>query len=258
MKHTLSIDERVGLIKGRLFDYIMAGNDRRIWMDASRIRTVMQEDEDDNNDEIRVDGRIYVKGLITEDAEYYKRWGMAATSAGSILAQLNEQSGDLEIWVNSIGGEVQEASAIAAELRAYEKGKLTAVISGLCASAATFIPIACSSTEIFEAAEFMIHLPRAGAYGEADYLRKVAANLDKTATQVAKIYGKKADKTVEEMLAIMREETYMGSDETLENGFADVIRTMSPDDGDEGDGNSTMSAEDEVGRLFQIASMVRF
>ena len=191
-------------------------------MEAYRARM-----EDEREREV-IDGRIYIEGVLTDQAERFMRWGERATDARMVREQLQEQSGDLEVWLNSPGGDVPEASAIATELRDYDGG-LTCVITGICASAATFVPLTCLTTEMFETAEYLIHLPRSCMCGTATQLRTQADFLDETAANVAAIYAEKTGMSVAEVTAVMEESKKMAAKEAVEMGFADALRPIIPE-----------------------------
>lgn len=173
-------------------------------------------------------GRLHVEGVISSEAKSLRKWGWPAISAELLREQMVGQSGDLEVWINSPGGEVTEASALAAELRGYRGGHLHSFISGVCLSAATFVALATESSEIMETGEFMIHLPRALSLGTSEELRKRADMLDVTARSVADLYAKRTGKTSDEMLSLMQNETYLTGNEAKEMGFVQEVRMLMP------------------------------
>ena len=181
------------------------------------------------DDQIVQDNRLYIEGVITQDAamlrDYYDTM---AISTADVRKALSKMSGDIEMWVNSSGGEIAEASAMSVEVRTYaEKGNnVLCVVTGRAASAATFLLLTSDKVAMFESATLFIHEPWACACGTSEKLQQASEQLEVQKSQVAKLYSKKSGKSEEEMLEIMKGDTQINAAEAVEMNFADELREM--------------------------------
>ncbi|MBL1422410.1 MAG: Clp protease ClpP [Alphaproteobacteria bacterium] len=129
---------------------------------------------------------------------------------------------DIVLHINCAGGDVMQARAMVSTIVAYE-GKVTAMIDGLCASAATFIACACASVAMNDGGLFMVHNASGLCWGDHVDMNKQADILLKITNTIAADYAAKTGEDKEAMLALMDAETFMNADEALEAGFIDEI-----------------------------------
>ena len=212
--------------------------------------------------ELVQDNRLYIEGVLTQDAtwlrEYYDEM---AVSAMDVRKALSKMTGDIEVWVNSPGGEIPEASSMAVELRTYaEKGNsVLCVVTGRAASAATYILLTSDKVAMFESATLFIHEPWTCGCGTADDMRTIADQLDTQKTQVATLYAKKSGKSENEMLQIMKGDTQLSSKESLEMGFIDEIRDLVvPTNKDGNDDSKDTNMKDPAKQLLQQGMAFNF
>lgn len=126
--------------------------------------------------------------------------------------------------INSPGGSVTEGYALANALKAHD-GPTTAVVEGLCASAATFPACACNVLQMHPESLFMIHAPWNLVEGNADELTSHADVLAKMTDLCVQLYRRKTkadEKLVREWLS---KETWMTPSEAMAAGFCDEILT---------------------------------
>jgi ATP-dependent protease ClpP protease subunit len=153
-------------------------------------------------------------------------WG---TSALEFMAVLDEvDTPRLRVHINSPGGEVYEAIAILNALRAHP-GRVTAVVDGLAASAASFIAAGADELVMRRNTELMIHDAWGIAVGPAATMRELGDRLDHLSDNIASIYAAKASGTVEDFRAAMLAETWYSAEEAVAVGLADGV-----DDGNGG------------------------
>ncbi|WP_445005472.1 ClpP-like prohead protease/major capsid protein fusion protein [Halomonas mongoliensis] len=145
-----------------------------------------------------------------------------ATTAEQVRRQLGTGEKPITVAINSPGGNVTDALAIYAALRAY-KGKVTARVEGLAASAATLVMLGAEEIVMAERALLMVHDPWTGAVGNAEEMRKVAAALDIHADTMAELYADRTGKDRGEVEAIMQAETWFSAEEAVAAGFAHRI-----------------------------------
>ena len=131
-------------------------------------------------------------------------------------------SKDVVLHINCAGGDVMQARGMVSTIVAY-KGKVTAVIDGLCASAATFIACACASVAMNDGGLFMVHNASGFCWGDHIDMNKQAEILLKITNTIAADYAAKTGENLEAMLALMDAETFMNADEALAAGFIDEI-----------------------------------
>lgn len=162
-------------------------------------------------------GELYLYDVIGVD------WfgGVGAKDVAAALDSMKECK-QLNIYINSPGGDVFEATAIYNLLDRFE-GKKTCYIDGLAASAASYIPMVAEKIITAHNAQWMIHNPWSMAYGEAEDFRKAAEMLDQTRDIIAKTYQRKTKQKMDDIVAWMDAETWMTADVAKERKFTDEV-----------------------------------
>jgi ATP-dependent protease ClpP protease subunit len=139
------------------------------------------------------------------------------------LEKLPDSVKALRVHVNSPGGDVFGAVAIANALRDQRLVKGRAVetsIEGLAASAASIIVQAGDPIRMGDNSLIMIHNPWTLAIGEADELRKDAQDLDTIRNGIISTYQWHSELSEDEIGALMDATTWLEADEAIEKGFA--------------------------------------
>lgn len=131
---------------------------------------------------------------------------------------------EIDVHINSDGGEVAAATAIYNQLRAH-KATVTTYVDGIAASAASLIFMAGDNRIMRPASILMIHNPGILASGTSDKLRAAADYLDKLKEAVLTAYNR-ATISESEISKLMDNETWMTANEALEKGFATKIDTF--------------------------------
>lgn len=160
--------------------------------------------------------------------------------------KLDEANGrDLNIYVNSVGGEVFEAYSIISMLQRYE-GSKTCYIDGMAASCASLIPIVCDKVYVYPYSNIMVHNMWTYAVGNSKELRSVADDLDKFMQSSIDLYMAKFKDTEEKLKDLIDEETWLNADECIEYGFADEKIDSKPkgDDPDKEDKDTDTMMKD--------------
>lgn len=135
--------------------------------------------------------------------------------------KLEEADGrDINLYVNSVGGEVFEAYSIISMLQRYEGTKIC-YIDGMAASCASLIPIICDKVYVYPYSNIMVHNMWTYAVGNSKELRRVADDLDKFMQSSIDLYMTKFKDTEEKLKELIDEETWLNADECIEFGFAD-------------------------------------
>lgn len=173
----------------------------------------------------RVTKKIDIRGIIVsnDDQWIYDLFDIESTSPDMVNRQLEEAAGDdLEVIINSPGGEVFAGSEIYTSLHDYP-GEVTVKIVGVAASAASVIAMAGDKTLISPTAQIMIHnvsTVARGDYREMEHATGFLRNYDKS---IANAYMLKTGLTQEELLEMMGQETWLNAQQALEKKFVDEI-----------------------------------
>ena len=133
-----------------------------------------------------------------------------------IKEQLDSLKGlPIDVHIASDGGDVAAGIAIY-NLLATHDAPVTVYIDSWAASIASLIALAGQKLIMPENTFLMIHNPRAGAFGEADYLRSVADWLIKLKNMLAETYAKESGKDILEVQRLMDAETWFTAQEASE------------------------------------------
>lgn len=147
-------------------------------------------------------------------------WGWNAQRFVEELRAAGSQ--DIELHINSPGGDVFEGFAIANALRTHQ-GKKVCIVDGICASAATFPAVVCDEIVMYEAGMLMVHDPWGVAMGGAEDLEAHADVLRKITDQMVALYVRKTKASEEQVRAWISAETWFKPDEAKVAGFCDRI-----------------------------------
>jgi len=159
----------------------------------------------------------------------YDEIGFMGVPADLFMRDLADIDGDIEMHINSPGGDIFDGIAIYNQLN-QRKGDIAVVVDGLAASAASFIAQAASPGRLAMAphSQMMIHNGFGGAFGDAKEMRKFGDLLDKATKNVAGIYADRSGKPADYWIAQMAEETWYDDHEAVAEGLADYILGHEP------------------------------
>ena len=165
---------------------------------------------------------IPIKGaIVSNDDRWFYDWlEMDATAPKDIV--LPETGEDVEVHINSGGGDVYAGSEIYTALRGYA-GHVTVKILGVAASAASVIAMAGDKVEISPTAQIMIHNVSAQVRGDHNSMVHEAGVLAGFNKSIANAYVAKTGKSLEDLLELMNHETWFDASSAVENGFADAV-----------------------------------
>lgn len=149
-------------------------------------------------------------------------WGVSAREFAQSLEALPEDTEQIELHLNSPGGEVWEAIAILNQLRNH-RARVVAVVDGIAASAASFLAAGLDEVVMGRNATVMVHDAWSLAIGNAADMRDAADRLDKISDNIASIYAAKAGGTTAEWREIMRDEPWYSAEEAVAAGLADRV-----------------------------------
>lgn len=165
-------------------------------------------------DATATEAHVYVNDVIDS------YWGASAAALITALAGLGEQT--VHMHINSPGGDVFEARAMAAAIVAHP-GTVISHIDGICASAATYLALAGNEVRMTDGGLFMIHNSWTFAYGNKTELRDTAALLEKIDGTISSDYMRKTGASAEQVQAWMDATTWFTAQEALAAKFIDAI-----------------------------------
>lgn len=168
--------------------------------------------------------KINIKGDIVQNSDkwIYDWLDIEATSPQDINKALTDANGqDIEVDINSGGGDIFAGSEIYTAIRNY-KGNVLINIVGIAASAASVIAMA-GKSRITPTGLFMMHNVSSRAQGDYRDMEHSAEVL-KTANQsIANAYKEKTGLSDAELFKLMDKETWMSAQDAVENKFVDEI-----------------------------------
>lgn len=132
----------------------------------------------------------------------------------------------ISININSPGGDAFAGIAIYNLLRQHS-GRVVVNVIGIAASAASVIAMAGDTVKMGEAATLMIHSAWGIVGGNQHDVRDFAEVLNLLDNEVAAVYASRSGKTHDEVLALMKKETWMSGQQAVELGFADIAAAES-------------------------------
>ncbi len=167
--------------------------------------------------------KINIKGAIVsnDDKWLYEIFGMEHTAPKDVIDALPKNNEDIEVIINSGGGDVFSGSEIYTALKEYQ-GKVTVKVYGVAASAASVIAMAGDHIVMSPTAQMMIHNVSTLTYGDNRKMDSSSKMLSSTDKGIANAYVKKTGMSEEEILNLMNDETWMNAQEAIEKGFADA------------------------------------
>ena len=150
-------------------------------------------------------------------------WSETEITAKSVTAQLRAIGDrDVEVHINSGGGDMFEGIAIFNVLREHPKS-VTIKVMGMAASAASVIAMAGDRIEIGAASFFMIHNCWVGAVGNRHDMIEVAAFLEPFDLAMAETYATRTGAAVADVTKWMDAETWMSGSVAIDRGFAQSL-----------------------------------
>ncbi len=175
--------------------------------------------------------KIGIKGVIVSNNNkwIYEWLEMDATCPRDVENEIEKANGeDLDVTINSVGGDVFAGSEIYTMLMGY-KGEVVVKIVGVAASAASIIAMAGDKVLISPTAEMMIHnitSQASGDYRDFEHESNILKDYNST---IANAYIIKTGMNKDELLAMMDEETWLTPEKALEHEFVDEIMFINDD-----------------------------
>lgn len=158
---------------------------------------------------------LTIDGVIAEES-----WFDDDVTPKMFRDELFSGSGDIELYINSPGGDCIAASQIYTMLMEYA-GNVTVKIDGAAASAASVIAMAGTEVLMAPTALIMIHDPLLSVYGNKRELTAAIDVLDEVKESIINAYELKTGLSRSKISRLMEDETWMNAKKAIELGFAD-------------------------------------
>lgn len=141
---------------------------------------------------------------------------------------LKGMTGDVHLRINSPGGDVFGATAMAQAMREYKNGQIIAHVDGVAASAASVLAITAGQTVMAPGALMMIHNAWTISAGDRHDFLETAALLEKIDGMLAQAYATKSGGKADAFAKLMDAETWFTPEEAVAAGLASSIAEATP------------------------------
>lgn len=165
--------------------------------------------------ESAADNVIQILGTIGED--YWSNEAVTVKSVSDRLAAIG--SGDVEVHINSPGGDVFQGVGIYNVLRQYA-GKVTVKVLGMAASAASIIAMAGDEILMGQSTFLMIHNAWVYGAGNKEEFRRLADYLEPFDAALCDVYVTRSSQPADSITAMMDAETWLDASKSIALGFA--------------------------------------
>ena len=148
-------------------------------------------------------------------------WGDEVTPQ-MFRSELNAAEGDIDLWINSPGGDCYAAAQIYNMLMEY-KGNVNVKIDGIAASAASVVAMAGTTVEMSPVATIRIHNPMTVSIGDTHEMERTITFLGEIKESIINAYELKTGLSRAKISRLMDAETWMNAKKAVELGFADSV-----------------------------------
>ena len=178
--------------------------------------------------------QLYIYGYVEGDD--YDFWTGERIESDTSAEHFREElakypdAREIEIYINSMGGDVVEGTAIYNQLKRHP-AKKTVYVDGFAASIASVIAMAGDEVIMPVNTLMMVHNMTRGVYGNPAQLRKAADDLDVINGTGREAYLLKAGNklTRERLTEMMDAETWLPARECVELGLSDRLAEETPE-----------------------------
>jgi ATP-dependent Clp protease protease subunit len=165
---------------------------------------------------------LYLDGYIAPES-----WFEDEVSPKEFKKELETETDDITVWINSPGGDFFAASQIYTMLKEYE-GRVTIKIDGIAASAAAVIAMAGDEVLMSPTALVMIHNPTTFVWGEETDMQEGMEMLSEVKEAIINAIEAKTGLGRTQIATMMDSETWFSAGRAVELKFADKILYSEP------------------------------
>ena len=173
------------------------------------------------------------KGVLYLYGEIGERERVDSERVATELAELEQQTTEIEVRINSRGGEVYEGIAIFNALR-RSNAKITIFVDGVAASIAAVIALCGKPLKMAQNSRLMLHNVSGGAYGTAEELEKIAKDIRDVEKTLANMVSARCKMTPAEFESkyFNGNDNWLSAEECVKMGLACEIYEFSGDLGE--------------------------
>lgn len=170
------------------------------------------------------------KHILTLSGNIRKRYWSEDKSIDADLVRdaLENVTDDVIIKLNSNGGDVFQGIEIYNYLKDHPSN-ITVEVTGVAASAATFIVAGATDAVMNTGTSFMIHEASSFAWGNKAELKKVLNALETIDDSIIAIYEAKTGQSKDQLKDWMEEEKWFTAEEAVKYGFANKVKENKKD-----------------------------
>ncbi len=169
---------------------------------------------------------IYIYDVIV-GSDLEAEW-FGGVAPKPFIDALKGMSGDVHLRINSPGGDVFGANAMAQAMREYQGGQIIAHVDGIAASAASVLAITAGQTVMAPGSLMMIHNAWTISAGDRHDHLDTAAILEKVDGMLAQGYAGKSGGTADYFARLMDAETWFTPEEAVSAGLATSVAEATP------------------------------
>lgn len=181
--------------------------------------------ETNNNGERHYD----VYSLLLKDRIIMLTGEIDDICASNIIAQLlylesNDQTKDIQLYINSVGGQITSGMAIYDTMQ-YIKCDVATICVGMCASMGAFLLAGGTKGKRFalENSEIMIHQPSGGASGVASDIEIASKHIIKIKEKLNHILAINTNQSYNKVKIDTERDYFMDANEALKYGLIDKV-----------------------------------
>lgn len=149
-------------------------------------------------------------------------WNGAESFRNAVNKIKSEGVKDVEVYINSEGGDVFEANEIVNIIKSFG-GSVTGKGGALVASAGTYIAMACDTFTMAANGQFMIHKPIGTFRGNEGAIESQLKLLKNLTTDYIATYSKKTGMSEDDIREMIKADNWMNATEAKEKGFIDAV-----------------------------------
>ena len=206
----------------KLFINIMNGKAK------SDSKTKMDDSSDSYNDlDIsRENNHVYFYSEVSRHSIYKLITCLHEARDYAVLTSMKLNIDEIPIYlhINSNGGFIFAANS-AVDLIMNSNVPIYSIVEGACASAATLISIVCKKRYIRPNSYMLVHQLSGCASGKMSEIDDEHANLTKLTNRTKDIYLEYTKMSKKTLSAMMKQDVWLDSDESIRHGLADELWT---------------------------------
>lgn len=126
---------------------------------------------------------------------------------------------EINVYINSYGGELSEGLAIYNALKQH-KATVNTYVMGFACSSASLIFMSGDNRYISKSSMLMIHNAICSCYGNSDDMRAMAETLDKMNGAIRNVYADNINISMDDLKTLLDKETFLNYEECVNYGFA--------------------------------------